>query len=184
MADSKSRIRFLSTSAQAYCIISPNTSAYLMSECQNIANNYNPNSTKQLQTNDVCKACGTIFIESLTSKSKVTPLPKPRKPPKAVGKNPAVGSEKQVQTQCLRCHRSTTVLIPASVRNKPAPFPSTISSESGPCTSYLANRSSKTRTRARKQGGLQAMLEKSKSKTKGTVSPQAELDIMDFMIKS
>ena len=198
----KARLNFLATSAYFYSSTAPSTSAHLMQERNHIALNHNI-SLKQTDPQGACKACGTIQITGQNSKTMILSSQPPKKSHLKLGKDTTPTNpekKKQVISQCLVCRRSTNLtpkyLSNPSVHHNKKDTQSRARSSS--TTQYLGSESqgrevpvqqgqsrgsenlnSKKRAKARKQSGLQAMLDKSKMSQIGSSEPG--LDLMDFM---
>lgn len=199
-AAAKLRIKYLAASAQQYSQIAPATSAHLMLQCDSVAAS-NDVSIKMSDSRRTCAACGTISVSGWTSRTSVVDpsrnkkgRPKPRNDSKGI----TDARTKVVMTECLVCRRSASshlehvaahgssrkqistskgaLLKPTSTLGVTRPTDDGIQQ---PQASLLTNLASKRRARARKQSGLQAMLQKSKSADKEAPSPA--LDLMDFM---
>ena len=189
------RLRFLHQSAHLLATTAPSTSAHLMLERHTLAG-YNGKSQSKASSKGYCLACGTIMITGQTSKTEIfdpnvvlSSLSKTRKK----RRRKLLGLDKQVKTKCLICHRATTVPLPnvqkagtetgtsllstgiVPPQNASASVQVKASSDMMPTT---ANNSSKKRAKVR-QGGLQAMLERSKAMK--SRSSGFDLDLMDFM---
>lgn len=197
----KARIKYLAASAQLYSQLAPETSAHLMLECGRFA----ASSDMALKMSDLqqaCSACGTILTPGWTSRSSVADNPRNiSRRPKQRSKREGISNAgtKYVITQCLVCMKSTS----SPLEHLPAHLPSkkklsksqAAISEARSSPSCVigqasganqesqiplpANIASKKRARARKQSGLHAMLQKSKSQITGATFPA--LDLMDFM---
>ncbi|MCJ1462856.1 hypothetical protein MMC07_001459 [Pseudocyphellaria aurata] len=197
----KARLDFLASSAHLYSSAAPATSAHLMLECKRVAAS-NDVEMKETEPKPACRACGTILLSGWTSRTFIAgprrskkPRPKLRKGVRII---PGVAS-KIVISKCLICHRSTktpvmtttrsgvsgakssgsqSLLSAASAQKEPnLEVKKPIGQETRECPS--ANLSSKKRAKARKHGGLQAMLEKEKQAQ--THSSGFGLDLMDLM---
>ena len=205
-AISNARLKFLNTSAHYYSTLAPASSAHLMLECMTVAaeNESSPSSKTGLGT--ICGACGTIGIPGRTSqttivgpkRSKRISSNKKNHLPKQIADNPL---EKKVVMECLTCHRKTTTPLQPShghkLRQRRSASAATASANKAaehtplnvPTTTNAASKSgkpnpensssSKKRAKTRKQGGLQAMLEKSKASASSASG--LGLDLMDFM---
>ena len=200
------RMKFLDASAHYYSTLAPATSAHLMLERMAVAANNEATLAKRPGSDDACGACGTIRIPGLTSKTTIVEPTKSKKvshkrnkqrQSEATANRPTA---KQLVVECLTCHRITpTPLQPSQghrVRRQrgsgstatfgaqtaePVPLSTPAFTKQAPSSEkpVSANSSSKKRAKTRKQGGLQAMLEKSKESGK---SPSGfALDLMDFM---
>ena len=199
-AATKARIKFLAASADTYARIAPATSAHLMLECENVAAS-NDLLIKRPDSRQACKACGTTLISGWTSNtSVVNPAKSGRRRHRSRndGKDLMDVRNKLVRTQCLVCHRWMSsplehAVAPGIVRKKDTMSQSALSvtvSSSGvtdsisdamrePQIQLPTNAASRKRAKARKQGGLQAMLQKAESDGTKVFSPQ--LGLMDFM---
>ncbi len=194
------RLKFLDASAHHYSTLAPATSAHLMLERMTVAANNEIAPPKGTDSNAACGACGTIRIPGWTSRTTIVDLAKPKGVPLkskkkrrsgGIGKRP---EEKHVVVQCLTCHRQSTTRLQTSQGHRDsrqgssnaAGTASTESVEPATVTNpaqvsskpVSVNNSSKKRAKNRKQGGLQAMLEKSK----GTGSSSGfGLELMDLL---
>ena len=186
------RLRFLNRSARLLDGIAPATSAHLMLERNNVAEVSGRTSNKA-QMHDFCQACGTIFhTDLMPGPDSLDPGVAELQGRNTVPDNVSLGNHGD--TQCHACRRvvvrpslrprqyerndqmkvkawgrpSEAIIIPPSELNM---------AESVKVTS--ANINSKKRAKARKEGGLQAMLEKAK----GTNSQYSStgLNLMDLM---
>lgn len=183
----EARIRFLDDSARILQTLAPSTSAHLMLERNNIAQE-NEKLMSRLQVDGICKACGTIMIPDISSKAvTVGPHMTRRKKTSVTADN--LNAEK---TECLVCHRVVRSQRPKAIKSmKP---PSSLQSSRGPASNAdvqtrhaksdiekptSSNANSRKRARTRKQGGLQALLERSKEKD--VLSSGSGLNLLDFM---
>ncbi|KAL8943026.1 MAG: hypothetical protein Q9216_001314 [Gyalolechia sp. 2 TL-2023] len=187
------RVKFLDTSARLLQSKVPETSAHLMQQRNEVVEEFS-RSLNKAQLKDICKACGTILVPGSNFKVSVAVKSEKRR---KIARGPEA-PEAQSQIECLSCHRVTVAQMPQPQENrrvlaKPVPLakpsslalPETISSDG--CREETkkpasANAGSKKRAKARKQGGLQALLEKSKGRDSMSGSPG--LDLMDFMKKT
>lgn len=201
-AATKSRIKFLASSAQMFLQVAPATSAHLMLECGNVAASNNM-IIKLPDLERVCNSCGTILISGWTSKTSVVNRSRSKRSrlrPRSASLGILNAKNKIIATQCLACHRFTSsqlehVARHASVRKKDtmsqaahlmtaASTPPVTGSSSDavqdPRQKPLpANTASRKRAKARRQVGLQAMLQKASSA--GTEVSSPALGLMDFM---
>ncbi|KAL8928071.1 MAG: hypothetical protein Q9172_001058 [Xanthocarpia lactea] len=188
------RLRFLDRSARLLDGAAPATSAHLMLERNTVAEEHGRALNKSL-TKNVCMICGTVLIGDIASGSDViypdiTGSEKKNKafPPEHV----SLG--KQTEMECPTCRRVTVKSILPSQWHNPEDVRTTARTagslrDTFPMKSksdavYIekttpANVSSKRRAKARKQAGLQAMLEKAK----GTNSQPSDfgLSLMDLI---
>lgn len=199
------RLKFLDASAHHYSSLAPATSAHLMLEHMTVAADNEIASPKGADWNTACGACGTIRIPGWTSRTTIVDPTKPKKGSSKIKKKlessgTAKGSaEKHVVIECLKCHRKTTTPMqksqghrfgrppshnaastsgPSSVEPVPLSAPTVRDQAQVSPNPISVNSSSKKRAQARKHGGLQAMLEKSKGSES---SSGFGLDLMDFM---
>ncbi|KAI4244032.1 MAG: hypothetical protein L6R42_010582 [Xanthoria sp. 1 TBL-2021] len=188
------RLRFLDRSARLLNRAAPATSAHLMLERNTVAEEHGKTLNKA-QVQDICKACGTIFNAHLTSTpSSIHPDVASSKGNNWVITPDHVSLNKQSNNECHVCRRM--VVTPSfqsqqySRNNQrktaaSAKLSETIASPS--LEHHLmnvekvipANISSKKRAKARKQGGLQAMLEKAKGTN--LQSSDKGLNLMDLI---
>jgi hypothetical protein len=185
-----SRFSYLQEAAHLLAVSSPSTSAFLGSARDRLVEDTDadvPTREWDALRREACGACGNMLIPGWSCD--VSNGPQPRKEP-AKGKtksNCSLTSETNVIYQCRRCHRKTEQLLQRQQQrhlNKKSTMPiiqkpvaiSTNKSAKEDDAKVLktSNSSSKQRQKARK-GGLQAMLDKTKSQS----SSQA-LDLMDF----
>ena len=197
--DLVAKLKFLDTAARIYATSAPAISAHLMLHHNLEA--ANAKGVIKTATGTSCSGCGTIFLPGWTSRTTIiskAPAPKMNtKRKKRPGRRvPVVLPEKVVRTDCLKCYRFEETAHPTTPHNKlrkdaanirhldhnARPI-SDISAPAlpNPVKSGSANASSKQRSRARKQGGLQALLQK--SKTSALSSSAFGLDLSDFLKK-
>ncbi|KAL6719387.1 hypothetical protein ACLMJK_003626 [Lecanora helva] len=143
----------------------------------------------------LCRGCGTIEIAGWTSQATIIKEQKQSKTPKNQSINrarPKIADtqSKYVKIECMRCNRfvkkllsqpfSEASALPTSTATatKKQDLPLSRPSQNN-IKSINTNASSKQRAKARKQGGLQAILEKSKA----SASPSSGfgLDLLDLM---
>lgn len=197
-AAAKARIKFLATSAKYYSQSAPATSAHLMLQCGSVAAGNNL-SIKMSDSQKACEMCGTILIPGWNSRTGVTPRSKYkiRRHDLRSGHDTPGDRSKLIMTQCLVCRRSTTshlghVAAHMTTRKTISNSQAAVSRKSStrgagstggvvqePQTSLPSNLASKKRARARKQTGLQDMLQK--SKTAELEASRPRLDLMDIM---
>ncbi|KAI4284552.1 MAG: hypothetical protein L6R38_001318 [Xanthoria sp. 2 TBL-2021] len=188
------RLRFLDRSARLLNRAAPATSAHLMLERNTVAEEHGKTLNKA-QVQDICKACGTIFNADLTS----TFNPIHPDVTSSKGRNRKITPDhvslsKQSSNECHACRR--VVITPSlqsqqySRNNQMKTAASAKLSENiaSPSSKHdlvnaekviPANISSKKRAKARKQGGLQAMLEKAKGTN--LQSSDTGLNLMDLI---
>lgn len=186
MTPNDRRLKFLKEAAQLLYVTSPSSSAALGAARNKLIEERDIDieaSTKEWNAlrRELCGACGNLMLPGWSCEitRELRPLPK---------KNDSTMKsrrEKDMVYSCLRCHRKTVQPLPAAPVRKlrkethsmkvqkteqPAAVSGTPDKNKGVKS---ANASSKQRAKSRK-GGLQAMLAKSKTQSKG-------LDLMDFM---
>lgn len=186
-----SRLGFLSSAAEFVGVSSPSTAAHLLaSHTQILHEDSKPLNVRQQRHH--CGACGSIRQSRGTRLTQV----------KLKGTGRALKAESSAGAKvykCLRCHRRTVLrrkrtsskppsrtatataspvpstTLPKAASAKAAPQENPPSAASEPQPSKTGdNASSKKRAKARKQGGLQALLA-SKQRT------QPSLDLFDFL---
>ncbi|KAL8687277.1 MAG: hypothetical protein Q9224_005198 [Gallowayella concinna] len=186
----EARLNFLESSARLLRDTAPSTSAHLMLERNIVADEHDRKLNKS-QLKDICRACGTISVPGLTSKTEVTEiLDTSKQKQRGLLNEDAKALEIH---KCLACYRVITTPLPKVLQNdyqnvgkrvglierskivEAASKSNVMESEK----SNPANASSKRRAKARKQGGLQAMLEKSKGAS--SQPPGMGLGLMDLV---
>lgn len=193
------RFQYLDRSARFLQSAAPSTSAHLMHERNAVAEEQGK-SLNRTQLEDVCKVCGAILVRGVTLKTemmeaKVRKGKRKRKTGPASLEPPA----KHTRSECLCCRRVTMSLLQESQQREPAnalrgAVPAKHSQPAVAGSELLmtstkaelikpesANAGSKKRAKARKQGGLQALLEKSRGLESRSAAPG--FDLMDFMKK-
>lgn len=199
----KARLNFLVASAHLYSFAAPATSAHLMLECDRVATSHGME-MKETEPKPACGVCGTILVPGRTSRKFIAGPRRSTKKARPKSRNGVQTMQgvapKLVISKCLVCRRSTKTQLTAkrsgvsgtkSPGARPLP-PAAYLHEASPGATNptgqeahklpSANLSSKKRAKARKQGGLQAMLEKSKSIE--AHSSGFGLELMDLMKKS
>jgi RNase P subunit RPR2 len=192
------RLQFLKDAAHLLHVQSPTTAAVLGSQYDKLLVDRNLDleaSQKEWDAHrrDICGACGNLLIPGLSCQvSQETTTSEGNKGRKA--KKPKGDVQKAMVHTCSRCDTRTIQPIPAP---PPARFHkrgSGISKSQSQHSSNAkatilqddaapksANASSKKRAKTRKQGGLQALVDKSKNNSrKGDFG----LDLMDFIKSS
>ena len=187
------RTRFLKASAYKYASLVPATSAHLISQIntEGIGGESLPNKDSPTA---LCKFCGTISIPGWTSKLSIEEIQKPAKGqrPRSKSRRKQKGSVsriKHVRIECLMCYRYVEKQLDQSARKENDPLrtitssalevPSSSTLTQQPSGASTHKTSGKKRAKARKQGGLQAMLDKSKAST--GPSSGFGLDLLDMM---
>ncbi|KAL4949992.1 hypothetical protein BDW69DRAFT_65191 [Aspergillus filifer] len=176
------RLNFLKDSASSLNSTSPSTAAYLISAHNAIFHEDHKPLNQRLH-DSFCGACG---ISRKNEWIKVASIKKNTQ--KRVTSSLAKGLTTEGATvyKCLRCRRRT--VTQNRIPSKPAPIPvkSTASQPSAPTPDQVSttskaaeNASSKKRAKARKQGGLQALLANKQSQ--GSHSQSKSLDLFDFL---
>jgi len=198
----QARLRFLNDSAHLIAIGSPTTSAVLGSHYDKLLaeNDLDLQASKKDQDSrrrEVCGACGSLMIPGWSCHVIQENIkPKEAQRAKKFSRKPTSKLEKAKVYSCLRCHRKTVqpvlareskVLLKKPIVSKSQTIQHAASAAPASITEYAsatpksANASSKKRAKARKQGGLQAMLAKSKTEPLGPSSGDFGLDLMDLM---
>ena len=187
-----SKIKFLDRAAQTYALKAPSLSAYIMLERAATVEKLGITESKK-DRKDVCRACGTLLISGVTSRSSLNRGTSPRivsKVSKRKRQSKSTQSEKSLETHCLTCHRFSKVAILPSKRQSVGegdrlPTNDKIQSSTGndieigsPAAPKAVNVSSK-RTKTRRKGGLQALVQRTKESQQ--TSSSFGLDLMDFM---
>jgi tartrate dehydratase beta subunit/fumarate hydratase class I family protein len=198
----QARLRFLNDSAHLIAIGSPTTSAVLGSHYDKLLaeNDLDLQASKKDQDSrrrEVCGACGSLMIPGWSCHVIQENIkPKEAQRAKKFSRKSTGKLEKVKVYTCLRCHRKTVQPVLAreskvllkkpivsksqTIQHAASAAPASIT-EYASATSKSANASSKKRAKARKQGGLQAMLAKSKTELLGPSSEDFGLDLMDLM---
>jgi RNase P subunit RPR2 len=189
MADlTTSRAYYLQEAAHLLAISSPAVSAFLGSARNRFIEDVEsevPAKEWDALRRETCGACGSLLVPGWSCEISTRPQPRRSKSGRKEKSNDLGISNQSTVYNCLRCHRKTeqklqprprkhlknsrTVVVP-----EPSMTTKKATKEDDPKTIKTANASSKQRQKARK-GGLQAMLEKNKTK-----SASQGLDLMDF----
>jgi len=188
MADA--RLKFLSASARYYAVAAPATAAHLMLQHAQMAEEAGLPHGKD-HPPDICRACGTLAVaekipDTSASESEIAPqqlralvtLPSP----KLIASPSGVD---MLETKCAACHRitrNTAARLGAAGRNdlRKEQANTAASHQSGGMASEdTPNKGTKQRPKARKRGGLQAIVER--SRVSRDTSLTSGLDLMDLM---
>lgn len=188
------RLLFLDRAAKTYAAKAPALSAYLMLERATVANDHGVEESKKGPGN-ACRACGTISIPGVTTKISMKGVSLQENTGGKVSSRSSSSTTKYLETQCLACHRVYRTAISPSKRHSPKDRPSAgippksniarssagnvAPSLSAHATPLVTSSSSKQRAKARKKGGLHALVEKSKQRNQADSA--SGLDLMDFM---
>lgn len=190
------RMRFLKDSAQLMLATSSPTSAYLLSQMNQLMFD-NDIESSESHRRYACGSCGCIMIPGWTSsleKDTIKGVSRRSKTKSKSGHARPRSSEDHKRTSALvyKCnlcakdtrHRLPTYEIPAFRKGhkklaQSVSLPTTTTSTSAAASP--ANTNSKKRARARKQGGLQALLA---AKKENGASGGYGLDLMNFMKKA
>ncbi|KAF2495905.1 hypothetical protein BU16DRAFT_360356 [Lophium mytilinum] len=195
----QSRLRYLKDAAHLLHAQSPTAAAVLGAQYDKLLVDRNLDieaSQKEWDSHrrDICGACGNLLIPGLSCQvTQETSSPKASTGPKS--KRPVGDVEKEMVYTCAKCDAKTIQPLqrPAKLlRRQPRisksqdqtntnPRATAVSSDDTSTAPKSANASSKKRAKARKQGGLQALLDKSKSDTSKSRQGDFGLDLMDFM---
>ncbi|MCJ1237149.1 Cullin-associated NEDD8-dissociated protein 1 [Varicellaria rhodocarpa] len=185
------RIQFLQSASALYASTQPATSAHLRLQSTNVSvlAPTHDRSKPQSVIDHACLSCGTLFsprtchkrVTSSTKRYKTLAKSQPRSAHMPDNTKPEVS--KNIETQCLVCRRVTKHPLPvASNKKRPnqkatenprnrAALPDLVATSS-------SNLASKRRAKARKQGGLQALM--ANSRKQPNMSSNG-LDLMDLM---
>ena len=181
------RLRFLNESAHLLATTAPTISRQLTSRCNALMTD-NTLDTSEAQRLNACGACGTIMIVGWEGTKKMESQPARRG--KALRDGQAVKQTKALVYLCETCGKKTR--FPLSTKSQAykhelttSGLRSNITSQSStkpsPASSAPeAKSSSKKRAKAKKRGGLEAIL----AAKKAGDSSGFGLDLMDFMKKS
>ncbi len=187
MADA--RLQFLNASAHHYAITAPATAAHLMLQHAQVAEDIGLQYRKD-RPSDTCRACGTITVADLIAENSMTEMEVAEWQAKASLAPPSTLEALPLgvsilETKCAACHRITrkpASRLGAAGRNGPRkqqaitaaiPQPDALTSEGPP------NKGPRQRPKARKRGGLQAIVERSRT-SRDTILASG-LDLMDLM---
>lgn len=183
-----SQLNFLKDSASSLSSSSPSTAAHLLAGHNHILHN-DFKSLNQRHQEYCCGACGTIRSPETSKTIQIK---------KKKSKRTGVSTDGTTIYKCLRCHRRTvkpvrkepvrskvlpkptTTTVEASVSTTASSTDKTVSEQSAssePANKTAENASSKKRAKARKQGGLQAML----ASKQQSQSASSSLDLFDFL---
>jgi ribonuclease MRP protein subunit SNM1 len=186
------RLRYLNDSAHLLTTTAPATSRYMMSSCNALMFDRNIDQS-ETQRRKVCGACGTIMILGWECTVQLESQKRRRK--KGDQSKDAPNSSKAIVYKCESCSRETRFPIPLPApRNKMRSQRQMPSSGTGAMnllqakansttsTPLSTNASSKKRAKARKQGGLGAILAQKKASEASRSG--FGLDLMDFMKKT
>ncbi|KAL4903006.1 hypothetical protein BDW74DRAFT_55705 [Aspergillus multicolor] len=173
------RLNFLKDSASSLSPISPSTAAYLMS-AHNAIFHEDQKPLNQRFHESFCGACGSSRKSEHT---KVASIKKRSQKRAALSQAKGLTADGATVYKCLRCGRRT--VTPSRTSSKPAhPNTPIVDSTAAKAQPYQApasktaeNASSKKRAKARKQGGLQALLATKQSQAE----PSKSLDLFDFL---
>jgi len=188
-AEQERRARFLYDAAHLLVLASPAAAAFLGSARDRVVQEADldiPPKEYDAYRRAICGACGNVMVPGWSCAVSIRSRLKGAASKRNGCTKAAATPETQMARKCLRCHRDTLQTLPpkprrnskqSKARAEPPSAPEATSSrrEVGSAAVKTANATSKQRQRARK-GGLQAMLEKSKSQNTGL----GGLDLMDF----
>lgn len=192
------RLQYLKESADFLVSQSPSTSAHLLAVHNQILHeDFKPLNKRQHET--ACGACGSIRKPEWTKTTQVKRKTKGKRSKKQTAKDAPVDA---TVFKCLRCHRKTVkprrqeivrtnpssrTTTPTVQQSATAAGPSTSgkdplqgtgTSENVQESKAAENASSKKRAKARKQGGLQALLA---SKQRSQADSSSSLGLFDFL---
>jgi RNase P subunit RPR2 len=178
------RLRYLNESAQLIATTAPTTSRILMSRRNSLIFE-SGRDRSEAQKRDACGACGTITIPGWES---TVQLPR-QQIRKGKNKISQAAKTKVVVYTCEACGRKTCYSLdkPQMPKHTLGSSKSNITESSSTpkavSTIPSSTSSSRKRTKSRKQGSLEALLERQKPSDTRT-SGGFGLDLMDFMKKS
>ncbi|KAL3433502.1 hypothetical protein BDV09DRAFT_196731 [Aspergillus tetrazonus] len=172
------RLNFLKDSASFLSSTSPSTAAYLMS-AHNAIFYEDHRSLNQRLHDSFCGACGSPRKSEYTKVASVKKNSQKRVSSSLKGQT----ADGATVYKCLRCRRRT--VTPTRTSSKGAPLIATTVDSTAAKTQpaqvsaskTAENASSKKRAKARKQGGLQALLATKQSQS----GPSKSLDLFDFL---
>ena len=189
----QSRLNFLKAAAHILAIRAPTTSATLGVAHDRLLEEQGadleaPTKEWNALRREVCGACGSLLMPGRTCEVSQQSLS--RRIHGGDKKSPRVKPEKAVVYSCSRCNRKTIQSLPERpsrqirqtrqsahrINITDVSLPHERASETAISTGKSANVSSKQRKKTRK-GGLQALLEKSKTEQ----AESLKFDLMDFM---
>jgi hypothetical protein len=194
ISDHTPRLNYLRDSASVLDSLSPSTASYLLMVHNRILHDeFKPLTQRQLDF--ACGACGSIRKLERTRAIEIRNQKAKSSSSSASKKAPVVGA---TVYKCLRCHRrtvkpaarpnitsrpdttatalSTTQLTTSTTAKSVSPTAQSVEADRSSKTAD--NASSKKRAKARKQGGLQALLA-SKQQSQSKLSQS--LDLFDFL---
>ena len=190
------RLRFLDRSARVLTGTAPATSAHLMLERNTVAEEHGK-ALHKAQLQGICKACGTMSdADNISTSDPLRPNAASSKGRNWDSMPDHVLLDNPSNNECHACRR---VVVKPSFqlqeygRNKVTRTAASAKLPDNTCYPSLkhdlakvgkvipANLSSKNRAKARKQGGLQAMLEKAKEKNQQP--SDTGLNLMDLIKK-
>lgn len=169
------RLNFLKDSASFLSSTSPSTAAYLMS-AHNAIFYEDHRSLNQRLHDSFCGACGSPRKSEYTKVASVKKNSQKRVSSSLKGQT----ADGATVYKCLRCRRRTVTPTRTSSKGAPLTVDSTAAKTQPAQVSAsktAENASSKKRAKARKQGGLQALLGRKQSQS----GPSKSLDLFDFL---
>jgi ribonuclease MRP protein subunit SNM1 len=198
-SDLMARLRYLHDSAHLLATTAPATSKYLMSNCNSLMFE---NGIEQSESHKgkACGACGTIMILGWGGKLEVETQRARRG--SSTPKRTMADRVRAMIYRCESCGRQTRINISAPSKNKASSVTNTKHSSniaqasntsllpSSPTlqqpksnVSSTASSTNKKRTKARKQGGLEAVIARQRA-ADSSRSSGFGLDLLDFMKKT
>ncbi|KAL5343532.1 hypothetical protein BJX70DRAFT_114381 [Aspergillus crustosus] len=175
------RLNYLKYSAGALSSTSPSTAAYLMSVHHGIFLDEHKQPNQRLH-DSFCSACGSPRNRAWTKTASIKK--------KSQKRATAAFADGATVYKCMRCRRRT--VTPSRIASKTVPIPATVPvvqshpaattttthlPDQLPASKAADNANSKKRAKARKQGGLQALMAAKQSRTE----PSQSLDLFDFL---
>ncbi|PWY91756.1 cullin binding protein CanA [Aspergillus sclerotioniger CBS 115572] len=196
LSDHAPRLEFLRSSASSLNALGPSTAAYLMTLHNGIIyDEFKPLNQRHREAS--CGACGSIRSEEWT---KTINIPKRKGKPSKPGSAARPASEGATILKCLRCRRRTvkparkeasrptmpaksipttasTPEIQSSAATAPRSGPTCELADQNKVNKAADNANSKKRAKARKQGGLQALM----ASKQQSLTNSSSLDLFDFL---
>ncbi|MCJ1339434.1 hypothetical protein MMC09_004723 [Bachmanniomyces sp. S44760] len=184
------RIRYLDEAAKAYVTLAPATSAYL-GLCQAVFRREQEKPLRASEEHGACTACGTLLRPGENCEVKILAQGKAdSNSTKRSDSHDTISVESTLEhsiiTECVTCRRYTKVASPSNRNVNQTNRSSIQGAVTESATPHLAiqtrAKARKGRAKERKNGGLQALLAKSKEQNQRSAG--FGLDLMDLMKKS
>lgn len=198
-ANTSQRLRYLNKSAHILNNASPAVSAQLMSQFYKVAFD-NEIDISDAQKREACGGCGSLLIPGWTGSvsmagkdsSKKRQYQAPKTTPSPVVEEKSQPDNEMIYA-CSTCGRETRQVVARRPKTQVQPSQSRIVNSDGQLLdlpkgalgdvskSKATNTSSRRRAKARKQGGLRALLSKKQAQTNSNQSKDFGLDLMDIL---